>query len=550
MALCTCRDVNFRYHGANEDQLKQLNLDIEEGEFLLICGQSGCGKTTLLRHLKPELKPHGVFTGSIQFQGKDIQDLPIQKSSTQIGYVMQHPDHQIVTDKVWHELAFGLENLGVPSSQIRRKTAEMAAFFGMEHWFHQTCDTLSGGQKQMLNLASIMVMQPKLLLLDEPTSQLDPIAASEFFAVLRKLNEEFGTTIVIVEHHLEELFAMADRIVVMDNARILCAENGRTITDALTKIQMNHPMFEAFPTAVRMYQHNPLTSTCPINVKEGKRYLQQYAVPSKAEMSSKKRSRIPYINIKNLYFRYQKDGDDILKNLSLNVEKQDLYMILGANGAGKSTLFHLLCAQYKPYRGEIVIDEHCIINHKRSTLFEQMAYVPQDPTTLFIKDSVKDDLDAMCCMQKNVAEAYTRMEHWVNALHLTPLLNQHPFDLSGGEQQRFALCKVLIRDISLLLMDEPTKGLDAFAKKELADILHQLRSTGITIVMVSHDVEFAASNATCTALLFDGEMISEEEPHVFFQTNQFYTTAASKMARNIIPNAITCEEVIEHVTKI
>lgn len=549
MALCTCTDVSFRYHGAQEEQLKQINLSIEEGEFLLICGQSGCGKTTLLRHLKPELKPHGLYTGSITFQGIDIQTLSVMESSTQIGYVMQHPDHQIVTDSVWHELAFGLENLGVPSSQIRRKTAEMAAFFGMEHWFHQSCDTLSGGQKQMLNLASIMVMQPKLLLLDEPTSQLDPIAASEFFAVLRKLNEEFGTTIVIVEHHLEELFAMVDRVVVMDKARILCAENNRDITDALRNIQNHHPMFEAFPSAVRMYQHNPLSPICPINVKEGKRYLQQYVLPSHAEMAIKKRTQIPFIRINQLYFRYQKDGDDILKNLSLCVEKQDLYVILGANGAGKSTLLSILCAQYKPYRGEIVIDEQYKINHKRATLYDGMAYIPQDPTTLFIKDCVKEDLDAMCRMQNDVTEAYKRMEHWVEILHLTPLLNQHPYDLSGGEQQRFALCKVLIRDVSLLLMDEPTKGLDAFAKKELAELLHQLRCFGITIVMVSHDVEFAASNATCTALLFDGEMISEEEPHVFFQTNQFYTTAASKMARTVIRNAITCEEVINHVTK-
>lgn len=542
MALCTCENISFYYPQMNQPTLENINVTIEEGDFIVICGQSGCGKTTLLRHLKPALTPHGKMTGCIRFEGQDIYQQLLTPSS--IGYVMQHPSDQIVTDKVWHELSFGLENMGVSSLEIRRRTAEMATFFGIESLFHQSCDTLSGGQKQLLNLASIMVMQPKLLLLDEPTSQLDPIAAKEFLGVLRTLNEEFGTTIVMVEHHLEEAFTIADRIVVMEEGKILCDERVSNITNALHKKARNHPIFEGFPTAIRIYEQFPIDHVCPIKIKEGKQFLKTYFHKTKSSEIETVIKRKPYISAQELYFRYDQKGNDILKGLTLQVAKQDIYAILGANGAGKSTLLQILCGQQLPQRGTVSLNETRIVHRKKAQIPNTFAYIPQDPAALFIKDEVMEDLAWMCKVQKDQVSAHKRMDEWIDQLHLRHLLHRHPYDLSGGEQQRYALCKVLMKDIEVVLLDEPTKGLDAFAKKELGEIFRNLRKNGITLIIVSHDVEFVAQYATWASLLFDGEMIAEGDVKSFFKENQFYTTAAHKMARDVFPDAITCEDVI------
>lgn len=546
MEICTIKNLGFLYNGQKKEVLQSIDLSIQEGEFIILCGQSGCGKTTLLRHLKPELKPLGRTTGSILYTYKNIYQLSPVESASAIGFVMQNPEHQIVTDKVWHELAFGLENLGIPSKEIRRRVAEMATFFGIEHLFHRESDTLSGGQKQLVNLASIMLLQPKILLLDEPTSQLDPIAASEFIDTLKKINDEFGTTILMVEHRLEEVMSLADRIVVMEAGRILCVDTPYNIADKLQEHKIDHPMFQGFPTAVRLYQAFTYKERCPMNVKEGKQFLREHFHPlTCTPQVQKENTNECIVSMKDIYFRYDKHGNDILKGIQFQVRENDICALLGSNGAGKSTILNMLCGSLKPYRGTASLCSYNILKKKDNAYVQSLAYIPQNPTTLFVKDSVEEDLKMFCNLQKNTQEANTRMAYWIEKLCLQKLLTQHPYDLSGGEQQKVALCKVLIRKVALLLLDEPTKGLDAFAKIEFGNILVELQKEGITILMVTHDVEFAASYANQVALLFDGDIISQDNPKNFFSNNNFYTTAAHKIARDFYKDAITCEEVID-----
>ena len=251
MAHYSVENLSFSYPTSGKETLKNINLTIQQGDYVVLCGQSGSGKTTLLRHLKPVLTPHGKRTGQILFDGKPLETLSGYDQASKIGFVMQNPDDQIVTDKVWHELAFGLESLGVDQKTIRLRVAEMASYFGIQSWFHREVSTLSGGQKQLLNLASIMAMQPEVLILDEPTSQLDPIAASDFLNTVRKINIELGTTILITEHRLEDVYHSADRVIVMENGAVTANDAPRKV-GAMLRAQ-NSPMLAALPTPVRVF---------------------------------------------------------------------------------------------------------------------------------------------------------------------------------------------------------------------------------------------------------------------------------------------------------
>ena len=245
------RNLSFSYPDSGVDCLKDVSLSIEKGEFVLLCGTSGCGKTTLLRHLKSVLTPRGIRSGAVLFRGTPLDQVPLAEQSQAIGFVMQNPDDQIVTDKVWHELAFGLENLGVPRDVIGTRVAEMASFFGIQSWYHREVSQLSGGQKQLLNLASIMAMQPEILILDEPTGQLDPIAAGDFLNTLKKINRELGITVLITEHRAEEIFPAADRVLVMDAGRLIVDAPPREAGRIL--MEMGNPLEDMLPAPMRIF---------------------------------------------------------------------------------------------------------------------------------------------------------------------------------------------------------------------------------------------------------------------------------------------------------
>ena len=237
--------VNFSYPLSEKPALRDVTFTIQPSQFIVLCGKSGCGKSTLLRQLKKNLIPYGRLEGQVLYCGERVDELPDRKSAEEIGFVQQNPDNQIVTDKVWHELAFGLESLGLSNSAIKRRVAEMASYFGIQGWFRKNVSELSGGQKQLLNLASIMAMQPKLLILDEPASQLDPIAASEFLQTVYKINRDLGTTVLISEHRLEEVFPMADKVMVMDEGKLIAFAEPERIGEFLSgqKGGERHPMF-------------------------------------------------------------------------------------------------------------------------------------------------------------------------------------------------------------------------------------------------------------------------------------------------------------------
>ena len=542
MAHFQIENLTFSYAAAKgKHSLQDVNLTIEKGEYIVLCGKSGSGKTTLLKHLKSVLTPSGKRSGTILFNGIPMEQVSQRDQSSKIGYVMQNPDDQIVTDKVWHELAFGLESLGTDQKTMRARVAEMACYFGIQDWFHRDVANLSGGQKQLLNLASIMAMQPEVLILDEPTSQLDPIAASDFLNTVRKINIELGTTVIITEHRLEDIFPYADRAIVMDGGKVIADDTPRNIGKLLW--EQKNDMFAAMPTPVRVFYGAAGEGNCPLTVREGRTWLSRsFPEGAKKDVFSAdllpEEIESPALSLKELWFRYEKNSPDILRGVSAEVAAGSLFAIVGGNGAGKSTTLKAICGICKPYRGKVKIFGKPIEKYKSAELFRNcLAMLPQDPKSLFVAKTVREELEEMTKDQAKISEIAAVCE-------IENLLGSHPYDLSGGEQQRAALAKVLLTNPRLLLLDEPTKGIDSFFKEKLAQILCKLKAQGITVVMVSHDVEFCAKYADSVSMFFDGQVLTTDTPRRFFGNNSFYTTAANRMSRHVFSMAVTAEDVV------
>jgi len=541
MALIKIKDLNFTYPLTQFKALRGINLEVESGEFLLLCGPSGCGKTTLLHHLKHELWPQGKRDGIIEYDDIELSILEPLRKAAEIGLVMQNPDSQIVADVVWQELAFGLENLGVASSIMRRRIAEMASFFGIGSWFHNKTYELSGGQKQMLNLASILTMQPHVLLLDEPTAMLDPISSREFIEMISRVNRELGTTVIMAAHALDEVFHCASRIVLMDSGMIKHAASPNAHGSFLAQ---NPQYLSLMPACVRIYSATEKNKAngYPITISGGKEYLEKKlegyinAPLPQAELTNNLK---PAFLCKDIWYRYEKRSNDVLRGLSMSANKGELCCILGENGSGKSTLFSILAGLRKPDRGSVFIENKDIKNmNARSLYLKNIAVLPQNPKALFVCDSLLEEL-------KTTGADIAEIEQVTKDISLENLLSRHPYDLSGGEQKKAALAKLLLTRPEILLLDEPTAGLDSNAKTQLANILHRLCDQGVCIVMITHDIEFAAENAARCLLLFDGSIACEDTARKFFSGNFFYTTAVSRMARGICKDAITYGDVIK-----
>ena len=535
------RNLTFSYPG-KEAGLCDINFSVKKGAYILLCGQSGSGKTTLLRHLKSVLTPYGKRSGDILMNGVPLEQISQLEQSSKIGYVMQNPDDQIVTDTVWHELSFGLENIGCPPGAMGLRVAEMASFFGIEGWFYRKTSELSGGQKQLLNLASIMAMQPEILILDEPTSQLDPIAASDFLNTLRKINLELGTTVIITEHRTEDIFPVADRVVIMDGGRIIADDTPRNVGAEL--FRKNSILFDALPAPMRVFYQCGAEGTCPLTVREGREWLNreyEASVPVFRQLSRQEYRPASEITVemKEVWFRYEKNSLDVLRGVSLQVPRGSLFAIVGGNGAGKSTTLRSLCGTCRPYRGEIRILGKPLRRYQADTLFHHcLSMLPQDPRSLFVKKTVREELEEMAPEEKLIQQISDLCD-------IRHLLDTHPYDLSGGEQQRTALAKVLMTQPEILLLDEPTKALDCRFKNTFAQLLKKLKEQGITIIMVSHDVEFCAEHADMVSMFFDGQVMATDTPGNFFGSNSFYTTAANRMSRSVFEKAVTAGDVVE-----
>lgn len=573
------KNFSFQYPKESHAALYQVSMEVEEGSFVVLCGKSGCGKSTLLRQFKSVLASHGEKKGEILYGGQNLEDVDLRTQSAEIGYVLQNPDNQIVTDKVWHELAFGLESLGYDTPTIQLRVAEMASYFGIHSWFLKNVSELSGGQKQLLNLASVMAMHPKLLILDEPTSQLDPIAASDFLETVRKINRDIGTTVILTEHRLEDVIPWADKVYVMDKGRMIADGTPNEIGEQLRT--MGHDMFLSMPAPMQIYAGTNSSLRCPLTVSQGRRWLSEELETkdikikkegNQEETAEKKTSifgklaglkkepekEIPEIRIKDVWFRYERDLPDVVKGLSLDIKKGEIFAVVGGNGTGKSTAMSLIARIRFPYRGKIYLEGKEIGKYSDDELYHGfLGVMPQNPQSLFVKKTVREDLyEVIDGKRERKSDAYPiemkkkdAVEGIVSLTRLEGLLDRHPYDLSGGEQQRLALAKVLLLRPKILLMDEPTKGIDNHYKKELGEILRKLSEHGVTILMISHDVEFCAQYADRTGLFFQGNVVTSEESKKFFAGNNFYTTAANRMARNYFPNAVTVEDVVKAINQ-
>lgn len=557
MEILRVDGLKFSYPNQLKKALNNINFSIDEGDFVLICGESGCGKSTLLRHLKPELSPHGQVSGDIYYYSQKINDYSSKQLASEIGYVLQNPDSQIVTDKVWHELAFGLENMGLDTQSIRLRVAEMASFFGIQGWFRKNVNDLSGGQKQLLNLASIMAMQPKILILDEPTSQLDPIAAKDFIDTLVRINKELSTTIIMTEHNLEDIYSVCDKVIVMEDGKVICNDTNYKVADILSG-DKNHKMFKSLPTPSKIYnqlnEYLEGANKSPLTVKDCRQWLNDSMDEvtitklddTETEINIDEKDREIAIELKDVYFQYNKISEPTIRDLSFKVYKGEIYSILGGNGTGKSTTLSLVARQRKPQRGKIFINNIEMKKYNNKSLYENnLALLPQNPQSLFVFETVREDLEEVLILKNKDREYIDKEVKRVSKLlDIEHLLEHHPYDLSGGELQRAGMAKVMLLNPKIILLDEPTKGLDAYCKEEIGKMLMKLRDMGVTIVVVSHDIEFSARYSDRCAMFFDGSIVSEGTPKEFFLGNNFYTTVSNRIARNIFEDTLIYEDVV------
>ena len=543
-ALEVC-GYSFSYGSTAAEVLHDITFRLERGSFVALCGPSGSGKSTLLRALKPELSVAGEPRGTIRVLGDDPKLLSPVESATRVGFVMQDPENQIVTDTVWHELAFGLESIGMDTQTMHRRVAETAHFFGIGGWFDRRTTDLSGGQKQLLNLAAIVVMQPAILVLDEPTSQLDPIAAKGFFDVLERVNAELGITVVITEHRLEDVLPITDRVLFLERGGALAYDGDR---DGFVRLlaQGDKGLHAALPAATRMSmlleragKGSGEQVSYPVTVREGRTYLADALATmpaqggSDATPSTAERPLPPgdvVLRAKDVWFRYTKDMPFVLRGVDFDLYAGRVAALVGGNGSGKSTLLSALSGIRLPERGRI-----------RKARNVYVALMTQNPKALFARDRLVDDL-----LEWSDLGGYTAsdVDDMLERFGLGHLREQHPYDLSGGETQKAALAKILLLGPDVLLLDEPTKGLDASAKAQVGAILTDLAlREGKAILLTTHDLEFVAEFAHTCSMLFGHEVTCTQDAHSFFVDNLFYSTPTARIARGLLDGCVTTSDV-------
>ena len=539
-------NLSFSYPDNKKKALKNINLTINQGEFIVLCGKSGSGKSTLLRMLKPELTPHGLKEGEIKFF--DSYEFSLRDSAEKIGFLLQNTEYQAVTHSVRSELAFGLENLGIDSKTIRLRIAEISAYFSLESIIDKKISELSGGQKQMVCLASILMMHPDVIVFDEPTSQLDPMATETLLNTVYKLCRENGITVIITEHRLESLIPIADRVIVIDEGEIISDTSPSEIPSEL--IKSNDFLSSAVPTSMRLHADLELTSFVPLNVAEGRQMLSSLFAekPKQTELdeTNTERKTEYAVEAKDVFFAYDKSRY-VLKGLDLKIKKGSFFAMLGANGTGKTTALSLMSGLLPCKQGKIKLFGKNINKYKSDELYgKTIGVLPQKCESLFGGYTVREDLDK--ALTKSVPDKKERNEKITQVAsfcEITDLLERHPYDISGGELQRAALCMVLLKEPQILFLDEPTKGMDNLFKKQFASKIKELNEEGITVVMVSHDTEFCAEHCDECAMIFDGMCALQAEKNKFFSQNFFYTTAANKIAREFFPLAVTERQVLE-----
>lgn len=535
--LINLEDFSFTYPTGNQQPaLNKIDLTVEPGTLTVVCGMSGSGKTTLLRQLKPELAPKGQVKGNLEFSEQIINS----DQTSKIAFVMQNPANQIIMDSVWHELAFGLENQGIKADEIERRIAEISGFFGIESWIDKKVSELSGGEKQILNLASNMVLQPELLILDEPTSQLDPIARRDFLQMLFYIHNETGTSIIISEHTLDDLLERADQVVFLDKGTIDFTGSATAFSNYL--LNNNHPYHKVLPIAAKtshLFSNgtNRLVSEIPLSIKQGRDLLLSEGATFRSEDIST-HEKLDKNNLDSpskilladrLWYRYKPQSKLVLKEASLDLYENEIMVIMGGNGSGKSTMLYLLSKALTPLKGKVNITSN-----------KRIAMLGQNPEAVFVGDTVDMVIREY---QDRFNNTETEISELVGRLGLDLLLDRHPYDLSGGEKQKVALAKVLLTKPDILLLDEPIKGLDVLNKLEIKRIILELKQK-MSIVLVTHDIDFAAEVADRCAMIFNQQAIAISSADDFFQKNSYFTTTTYRLTRDIIPNCIVFDDLL------
>lgn len=576
MEILDIQALSFEYPDGKR-ALEDISFSLFPGEFALMCGSSGCGKTTLMRLLKRELAPHGHMTGQLLYCGRPMADMSDRQAAQEIGMVMQQPESQIITDRVYQELAFGLESMGIKQEELRLRVGETANYYGINTWFERSTDTLSGGQKQLLALASVTAVGPRLLLLDEPTAQLDPIAAASFIDTVYKLNREMGITVLIAEHRTEELFERADSVLLMEKGRLLKKDAPRAVCARFASA----PAAQGFPAAARLFAAlekrssggfalngsaaDDSVSDCsakddalperaenniPMTVREGRAFMAELfdkaglaqAANCAAQESCAPRKEEQALELKGAWFRYEKDSPDVLKGVNFSAAFGEVFSLLGGNGSGKSTLLKVIAGLERAYRGKIAVLGRNIKKWDASLCCGGVALLPQDVSGVFVKHTVKEDMEDLCRAQGIAPQP--KIDELCAQMGIEDLLDREPMDLSGGERQKCALCKLLLTSPQLILLDEPTKGMDAAYRSGLVKTVRGLAQKGAAVIIATHDTGFAAAVSDRCGLFFNGELLSVCSPRRFFSATRFYTTAASRITRDYLPCAVTVQQAV------
>lgn len=551
--LCT-EDLSFSYAGVEGERhaaLSDISFEAQRGSITVICGSSGSGKTTLLKLLKPVLAPAGDPSGSILLDGEPVSALGPRQQASRIGFVMQDPEAQICSDTVLAELAFGLENIGCPREEMRSRIAEVVLFFGLQKMLHERTADLSGGEKQLLNLASVIALRPELIILDEPMAQLDPIMRARFLEMIVRLNRELGMTVVMSEHQLDDLMPIADTVVVLDEGR--CACSGAPAAVARSLDALGDPLDRLLPAPTRIFlkvegdagsrtDGRDDARRIPLSVREGREWLEAFMEGKSPDVRACERPErsVPVgdgaaddavLQMSDVRFRYERSGVDVLNDCSLTLCSGSITALLGGNGSGKSTLLKVLAGKLSPYMGSIRLGgSRARVKALRAS--GSIAYLPQDATLLFTRDTVRDELASATVVADDITDA------------LADARKRDPFELSAGQQQALALAMVLGADADIVLLDEPTKGMDLGLRSLIQRILEREAAAGTTFLIATHDIGFAAACADRCAMVLDGSIALHASTDEVLAQGFLYTTASRRMSAGIFADALTPEEVI------
>ncbi len=548
LALFKVENLIYYYPDAEKPALSGINLSIKEGEFVLVAGASGSGKSSLARVLSGLIPDFygGRFGGKVYFQEKEMRAIDRRKLARQVGMVFQDPEKQLVMNGVEAEIAFGLENLGLPQKEMFRRVAEVISFLGLTELRQEFTANLSGGQKQKLVLAAVLAMQPRVLVLDEPTSQLDPVAAEDFFNLVKRLNEEMGFTIILIEQRLERCFHLADRVVIMEGGRVV--QDGAP--DQAARWAAGSGL-SLIPPVARFFSVLGFASL-PVTVKEGRRQLGQLlsgrplsgGPDLRKAPASSSAGQTPLLEVKNLWFTYP-NGREALQDINLKVSAGEFVAILGENGSGKSTLLKNMVGLLQPGRGRVLIKGSDMSKNRGWHPGRLVAYLSQNPNDYLFQDTVEDEL--LFTMKNFGMEDDGIVDGLLKELQIGRHRRVNPRDLSSGERQRVALASVLVTRPELLVLDEPTRGLDYRLKAGLGSFLAGRAAAGAGVVLVTHDVEFAAEYASRVVMMFAGRIVSEGTRHETLGQSVFYSTQIGKLCRGLCDGILTFDEAVERI---